>query len=70
MANPEVLATPDVLKTQSNDSSFSEIWLELQWRGLIAISTDEAELRKALNQTSMTYYSVLTQPHRVCTWVT
>jgi len=56
MANPEVLATPDVLKTQSNDSSFSEIWLELQWRGLIAISTDEAELRKALNQTSMTYY--------------
>ena len=31
---------------QSNDSSFASFWEELKWRGLIAISTDEAELAK------------------------
>jgi tyrosyl-tRNA synthetase len=50
------MANPQVLATQSNDSSFSEIWEELQWRGLVAISTDEAALRDALNTTTMTYY--------------
>jgi len=50
------MANPQVLATQSNDSSFSEIWEELQWRGLIAISTDETALREALNKTTMTYY--------------
>jgi len=50
------MANPQVLATQSNDSSFSEIWDELQWRGLVAISTDEAALREALNTTTMTYY--------------
>ena len=50
------MANPQVLATQSNDSSFSEIWEELQWRGLVAISTDEAALREALNTTTMTYY--------------
>lgn len=44
------------LANQSNDASFSELWLELQWRGLVAISTDEAELRKTLNSGSITYY--------------
>ncbi len=50
------MATVEVLATQQNDSSFGELWDELQWRGLIALSTDEAELRKALNQTKITYY--------------
>jgi len=44
------------LSTQSNDSSFKEIWEELSWRGLIALSTDEAELRKALNSGAISYY--------------
>ena len=44
------------LTAQSNDSSFSEIWDELKWRGLIALSTDEAELRKAFNSGTVTYY--------------
>ncbi|MFM7014501.1 MAG: tyrosine--tRNA ligase, partial [Actinomycetota bacterium] len=45
-----------VLKNQSNDSSFAGIWDELKWRGLIALSTDEAELKKELNSSSLTFY--------------
>jgi len=50
MANQELLAT------QSNDASFTDIWEELQWRGLIAQSTDEEELRGLLANQSITYY--------------
>ena len=41
---------------QSNDSSFASFWEELKWRGLIAISTDEAELAKELNSGKLTFY--------------
>ena len=44
------------LKTQSNDPSFKDLLSELQWRGLVALNTDEDALRKALNETKMTYY--------------
>ncbi len=44
------------LAAQTNDTSFSEIWEELKWRGLIALSTDEEELRKAFNSGVVTYY--------------
>jgi tyrosyl-tRNA synthetase len=50
------MATKAMLNAQANDPSFNEIWDELQWRGLIALSTDEAELRDALNKSVMTYY--------------
>ncbi len=50
------MATQANLNSQANDSSFPEIWDELQWRGLIALSTDEVELRAALNDGVMTYY--------------
>jgi tyrosyl-tRNA synthetase len=50
MANQELLAT------QSNDATFVDIWEELQWRGLIAQSTDEEELRGLLAKQSITYY--------------
>ncbi|MEO0049376.1 MAG: hypothetical protein RL556_708 [Actinomycetota bacterium] len=50
------MATPEFLATQGNDASFAEIWDELQWRGLISLSTDETALRKALNTSSITYY--------------
>ena len=50
------MANTDVLGSQANDASFAEVLDELQWRGLVALSTDEAELRKALNDTTMTYY--------------
>jgi tyrosyl-tRNA synthetase len=49
------VATPDFLRTQSNDESFAHILDELKWRGLVALSTDEDELRKALD-TPLTYY--------------
>lgn len=50
------MTSNQALSTQSNDSSFKEIWEELRWRGLISLSTDEAELRKALNSGAISYY--------------
>lgn len=50
------MPSSSALTAQSNDSSFSETWDELKWRGLIALSTDEAELRKAFNSGTVTYY--------------
>lgn len=44
------------LKSQSNDPTFKDLLDELQWRGLVALSTDEDALRKALNETKITYY--------------
>jgi tyrosyl-tRNA synthetase len=44
------------LVNQSNDSSFPGFWEELKWRGLVAISTDEAELSKALNSDRLAFY--------------
>jgi tyrosyl-tRNA synthetase len=45
-----------VISNQSNDKSFKGLWEELQWRGLVALSTDEAELSKQLNSGKLTYY--------------
>jgi tyrosyl-tRNA synthetase len=45
-----------VNSNQSNDKSFKGLWEELQWRGLVAISTDEAELSRQLNSGKLTYY--------------
>jgi tyrosyl-tRNA synthetase len=44
------------LSNQSNDKSFKGLWEELQWRGLVALSTDEAELSKQLSSGKLTYY--------------
>lgn len=49
------MATQETLQGQRNDPSFAHILDELQWRGLVALSTDEAELRKALG-TPITFY--------------
>ena len=45
-----------VLNNQSNDSSFKHLMDELQWRGLVALSTDEAALRKELADSKLTFY--------------
>jgi len=45
-----------VLTSQSNDPSFKHLMDELQWRGLVALSTDEAALRKDLAETKLTFY--------------
>ncbi len=50
------MATAEFLRTQTNDGSFADILEELKWRGLVALSTDEDELRKALTESSITYY--------------
>ncbi len=50
------MATPELLSTQSNDESFEHILDELKWRGLVALSTDEDELRKSLSAAPITYY--------------
>lgn len=44
------------LSKQSNDTSFPDVLEELKWRGLVALSTDEAELRKLLSGSPITYY--------------
>ncbi len=44
------------LSNQANDKSFAGIWEELKWRGLISQSTDEAEISKKLNSSSVTFY--------------
>ncbi len=44
------------MSKQRNDSSFAHILDELQWRGLVALSTDEPALRKELSENSITYY--------------
>ena len=41
---------------QSNDQSFEGIYEELQWRGLIALSTDEQKLKETLNTSSISFY--------------
>jgi tyrosyl-tRNA synthetase len=49
------MATPETLTAQKNDPSFPHILDELKWRGLVALSTDEDELRKALSG-QITFY--------------
>lgn len=49
------MATQETLNSQKNDSSFGHIVDELKWRGLLALSTDEAELRKSL-ETPLSFY--------------
>ena len=46
----------EALTTQRNDDSFETIWDEIEWRGLVQLSTDAAELRKLLAGPPITYY--------------
>jgi tyrosyl-tRNA synthetase len=49
---PELIS----LESQQNDPTFANIWQELKWRGLVHVSTDEAELEKLLADGPVTYY--------------
>jgi len=44
----------------------SNLWQDLQWRGLIAQSTDEKVLSDLLNNKSLLSTSVLIPQHQVC----
>jgi tyrosyl-tRNA synthetase len=50
------MSTPAILNSQSNDASFDSLWDELQWRGLVHVSTDAQELKKLLAGDPITYY--------------
>lgn len=49
------MATQETMDLQRNDPSFAHILDELKWRGLVALSTDEDALRKALSS-PITFY--------------
>ena len=42
------MATKETMSAQANDQSFQHILDELEWRGLVALSTDKDALRQAL----------------------
>jgi tyrosyl-tRNA synthetase len=44
------------LADQHNDASFDNIYDELVWRGLVQVSTDEADLREVLSGPPITFY--------------
>ena len=45
-----------VLARQANDPSFPTLWDELQWRGLVHVSTDADELKALFEGSPITYY--------------
>jgi tyrosyl-tRNA synthetase len=47
---------PAAAISQANDSTFPDIWEEINWRGLVHVSTNEAELKALLAGTPITYY--------------
>jgi tyrosyl-tRNA synthetase len=49
-------ATSEILEKQSNDASFSDVWSELEWRGLVHVSTNADELKALLAGDPITYY--------------
>ena len=50
------MSVSEALQSQSNDPSFDDVWDELQYRGLIHVSTNEAELKELLAGPPITYY--------------
>ena len=46
----------NVLGSQRNDDTFESVWDEIVWRGLVHVSTDEAELKALLAGEPITYY--------------
>ncbi|WP_280116236.1 tyrosine--tRNA ligase [Leucobacter coleopterorum] len=46
----------EILSAQKNDDSFATLWEELEWRGLIHVSTDAEALSNLLEGEPFTYY--------------
>lgn len=46
----------EILSAQRNDPSFPDIWEELNWRGLVHVSTDPAALKELLAGPPIVYY--------------
>ncbi len=56
MPDPESPTSPAALASQRNDSSFDDVWEELQWRGLVQVSTDADALKALLAGGPITFY--------------
>ncbi|WP_136709837.1 tyrosine--tRNA ligase [Agromyces sp. H66] len=50
------MSDPVILASQQNDASFEDVWEELNWRGLVHVSTDRAALKELLAGEPITYY--------------
>ncbi|PXA70906.1 tyrosine--tRNA ligase [Cryobacterium arcticum] len=50
------MSDPSILAQQANDPTFDNVWEEITWRGLVQVSTDQAELRTLLSGEPITYY--------------
>jgi len=50
------VSDPVILTQQTNDSSFDNVWEEINWRGLVHVSTNDDELRTLLSGDPITYY--------------
>nr|WP_308799945.1 tyrosine--tRNA ligase [Agromyces protaetiae] len=50
------MSDPEILATQQNDPTFADIWEELNWRGLVHVSTDQTALQQLLAGEPATYY--------------
>ena len=50
------MSDPTILAQQTNDPSFDSVWEEINWRGLVHVSTDETELKTLLDGAPITYY--------------
>ncbi|MDJ0349281.1 tyrosine--tRNA ligase [Cryobacterium sp. PH29-G1] len=50
------MSDPTILAQQTNDPSFDSVWEEINWRGLVHVSTDETELKALLDGDPITYY--------------
>ncbi|MCU1408180.1 MAG: tyrosine--tRNA ligase [Microbacteriaceae bacterium] len=50
------MSDPAILAQQSNDPSFDDVWEEINWRGLVHVSTDAPELKELLSGEPITYY--------------
>lgn len=50
------MSDPEILATQQNDPAFADVWEELNWRGLVHVSTDQAALKELLAGGPVTYY--------------
>ncbi len=50
------MSNPAVLGRQRNDDSFPTLWDELEWRGLVHVSTDADELKALFEGDPITYY--------------
>ncbi|MEX3611098.1 tyrosine--tRNA ligase [Rothia sp. LK2588] len=50
------MVSVSTLAQQHNDDSFENIWQELNWRGLVHVSTDAQALEKALAEETVNFY--------------